>query len=84
MPQWIARSHLPHNVLHSPSIFMFIYLYGMCVFHICILPYLCVMQYFHMLYMSKDIAKLAMFESQKEVVCTTYYGIQIKKRKGKA
>ena len=34
MPQWIALSHLPHNVLHSPSIFMFIYLYGMCVFHI--------------------------------------------------
>ena len=35
-----------------------------------ILPYLCVMQYFNMLssYMSKDKAKLATFESQKEVV----------------
>ena len=43
-------------------------MYGMYVFCICILPYLCVMQYFHMLFMSKDIAKLATFESQKEVV----------------
>ena len=49
------------------------FIYGTCVFRICILPYLCVMQYFHMLamYMSKDIAKLATFESQKEV-CTTH------------
>ena len=26
----------------------------------------------HVSYMSKDIAKLATFESQKEVVCTTH------------
>ena len=39
----------------------------MCVFRICILPYLCVMQYFHMLY-----TKLATFESQKEIVCMIY------------
>ena len=37
----------------------YIYIYVTCVFRICILPYLCVMQYFHMLYMSKDIAKVA-------------------------
>ena len=47
---------------------------GTYVFRICILPYLCVIQYFHC--MSKDIAKLAKLatlESQKEaVVCTTH------------
>ena len=37
-------------------------MYGTYVFHICILPYLCVMQFFHMLFMSKDIANLATFE----------------------
>ena len=47
-------------------------------FRICILPYLCVMKYFHVIhverssYMLKDIAKLATFESQKEVLCGTH------------
>ena len=45
--------------------------------NICILPYLCVMQYFHVIH---DIAKLATFESQKEVVCTTH-GIPRKKER---
>ena len=49
-------------------IYIFICIHGTCVFRICILPYLCVM---HVSYMSKDIAKLATFESQKEV-CTTH------------
>ena len=35
---------------------------------------------FHMLYMSKDIAKLATLESQKEAVCTTHLR-NLKKRK---
>ena len=52
---------------------LYTYMCGTCVFRICILPYLCVMQYFHMLYgMSKDIDKLATFESQKEV-CATHF-----------
>ena len=66
-------------------IYLYVYIYGTCVFRICILPYLCVMQYFHYVsYMSKDIAKLATFESQKEV-CTTHLRIRRKKeRKAKA
>ena len=44
------------------------------------MPYLCVMQYFQMLYM--DIAKLATFESQKKVVCTTHLWNQKKGEKG--
>ena len=36
-----------------------------------------------MLHVSKDIAKLAMFESQKEVVCTTHLW-NLKERKAKA
>ena len=47
------------------------------MFHICILPYLCVMQYST----SKDIAKLATFESQKEV-CTTHLWNPKKGEKG--
>ena len=58
----------------------FVYLYGMCVFRIWILPYLCVMQYFHM---SKDRAKLATFEKSCMPVRLTY-GIQRKERKAKA
>ena len=57
----------------------------MCVFHICILTYFCEMQYFHMSYMSKDIAKLATFESQKKLYVRLTCGIQRKKtRKAKA
>ena len=29
---------------------LFIYIYGTCVFRICILPYLCAMQYFRIAY----------------------------------
>ena len=51
-------------------------MYGTCVFRICILPYLCVMQYFHVIHVERSsymsTAKLATFESQKEVVCTTH------------
>jgi len=48
-------------------------MYGTCVFRICILPYLCMMQYLlHKLYMSKDITKLATFKSKKEAICTTH------------
>ena len=43
------------------------YLYGMCVFRICILPYLCVMQYFQMLYMSKEASYV-----WKPERCTTH------------
>ena len=52
---------------------------GTNVFRIYILPYLCVIQYFHMLYMWKDIATL---ESQKEVVCTTHLRNLKKEEKG--
>ena len=68
---------------------MYIYIiYGTSVFHISILPYLCVMKYFHVIhverssYMSKDIAKLATFESQKEVLCIGH--MESEERKAKA
>jgi len=50
------------------------------IFRICILPYLCVMQY-STLYMVKDIAT---FKSQKEVVCMTHLWNPKKERKAKA
>ena len=69
-------------------IYLYVCIYGTCVFHICILLYLCVMKYFHVIhverssYMSKDIAKLATFESQKEVL---YIGLmESEERKAKA
>ena len=56
--------------------------YGTYVFRICILPYLCVMQY-STLYMSKDTdySKLDTFKSPKEVVCTTHLCMESKERR---
>ena len=61
---------------------MYVYVWYVRIPYICILPYLCMMQYFRM---SKDIAKLAMFESQKEVmiVWLTYEIRRKKERKAK-
>ena len=51
------------------------------VFRICILPYLCVTQNFHKLYMLKDIAKLATFQGRKKLYVQITYGIRTKERK---
>ena len=56
-------------------------MYVTCVFRICILPYVFVHIQYFMLYMSRDIAKLAMFESQTEVLCTTH--LRKPKKEGK-
>ena len=56
----------------------------MCIFRIHVYAFcpiiLCVMRYFHKLYMSKDIAKLLRL-SQKEVVLRLTYGIRRKERR---
>ena len=81
-----CHSHLVWLVLRLPSLhalvflqktFSDLYIYGMYIFCICILPYLRVIE-ISTLYMSKDIAKLAMFESQKEVCVRLIYGIRRK------
>ena len=48
---WGERSE-PHTCGENGklSIYMYIYIYGTCVFRICILPYLCAMQYFRIAY----------------------------------
>ena len=45
---WCERSE-PHTCGENGklSIYIYIYIYGTCVFRIYILPYLCAMQYFH-------------------------------------
>ena len=69
-------SRSPHNALHSPSIFIFLYIY-MYIWYVRI-PYMHSALFvrdaifLHVSYMSEDIAKLATFESQKEVVYTTH------------
>ena len=49
--------------------YKFVWPYGTYVFCMCILPYLCVMQYFHVIHVER-YSKLAMCESQKNVACT--------------
>ena len=56
--------------MDKTKICLYIYTYGTYVFCICSLPYLCVMQYFHVIHVERY--SYDMFESQKEVVCTTH------------
>ena len=58
---WGKPEQAPHLWIKWKFVYLYVYIYGMCVFRICILPYLCVMQYFYMLF---TWAKLTTFESQ--------------------
>ena len=79
----------PHTCGSNKNLSIYLYVYiWTCVFRIFILPYLCVMQYFYVIqiiasYMSQNIAKLATFESQKDV-CATHIWNPKKERKAKA
>ena len=62
--------------------YMYIYIWYVCIPYMHSALFVCD-AIFHMLYMSKYIAKLATFESQKEVVCMTHLW-NPKERKAKA